>query len=377
MVRAVFQHKPASVYDDVPWAHYEFPRRYLSTVEATVGDLIIYYLPGKVPGRRDVMNYQAAARVEAVRSSPNVHDWYYAIIAPGSYLAFQRPVPRVMDRQVMESRFAQGPGRPASGGVNQSAVRALPEADFVRIVAAGLAEAGAAHAPGFAEAQIPFDGPAARGVIDSLLSRPLRNRAFRRQVLEAYDGTCAISGLSLRNGGGWMEVEAAHVRPVADDGPDDVRNGLALSSTLHKLFDRGLVTVADDMSILFSENKVPRDTRARLFDPSGQLRVPKYSHLRPHPDFLRYHRERVFGGGAAGRTRAERRGSALEIRTEMEHIAGHGTPAVSFAVVSPPRRRTGAAGAARGAAGAGRHRRRSGRGAEPRITVHRCRSGGA
>jgi putative restriction endonuclease len=42
-----------------------------------------------------------------------------------------------------------------------------------------------------------------------------------------------MTGLRIFNGSGRAEVQAAHIRPVADNGPDSVRNGLALSSTIH------------------------------------------------------------------------------------------------------------------------------------------------
>lgn len=69
-------------------------------------------------------------------------------------------------------------------------------------------------------------------------------------VLQAYGSRCAITGLRLINGGGRAEVEAAHIRPVEASGPDIVSNGIALSGTAHWMFDRGLISVADDLQIL-------------------------------------------------------------------------------------------------------------------------------
>ncbi|MGH6673150.1 MAG: HNH endonuclease [Xanthobacteraceae bacterium] len=42
-----------------------------------------------------------------------------------------------------------------------------------------------------------------------------------------------MTGLQIINGGGRAEVQAAHIRPVAAGGFDSVRNGLALSGTIH------------------------------------------------------------------------------------------------------------------------------------------------
>jgi putative restriction endonuclease len=140
-------------------------------------------------------------------------------------------------------------------------------------------------------AAAPFERP----VIERLISRPYRDIAFRRRVRAAYDHRCAMSGLRLRNGGGRPEVQAAHIRPVDRQGSDSVRNGLALSGTLHWMFDRGLLSVAEDHRILVSHNKVPRDVVDRLIAPGGRLILPADPRDHPHPDNLRWHREHVFG----------------------------------------------------------------------------------
>ena len=38
-------------------------------------------------------------------------------------------------------------------------------------------------------------------------------------------------------------LDAAHIRPHADDGPDHVSNGLLIRTDLHRLFEDGYVTV--------------------------------------------------------------------------------------------------------------------------------------
>ena len=113
---------------------------------------------------------------------------------------------------------------------------------------------------------------------------------------EAYDYRCAMSGLRLRNGGGRPEVQAAHIIPVEQSGSDSVRNGLALSGTLHWMFDRGLISVAEDgATILVSGNKVPGDVVDRLLSPDRRLIAPRDRRDAPHPGNLRWHRENVFG----------------------------------------------------------------------------------
>jgi putative restriction endonuclease len=90
-------------------------------------------------------------------------------------------------------------------------------------------------------------------------------------------------------------VEAAHIRPVAAHGPDSRRNGIALSRTLHWLFDRGIVSMENDGRILKADALIPPAV-AGILRPEGYARVPDRALDRPHPEFLRWHRENVFQG---------------------------------------------------------------------------------
>jgi putative restriction endonuclease len=114
-------------------------------------------------------------------------------------------------------------------------------------------------------------------------------------VRAAYSNRCAITGLRLINGGGRPEVQAAHIQPVASNGPDSVRNGLALSGTVHWMFDRGLISIGDDYKILVAKNHVPDDA-ARFLNQSGLINLPKDPTLYPNAHYLKFHRNEVFKG---------------------------------------------------------------------------------
>src|SRR6185312_864112 len=122
------------------------------------------------------------------------------------------------------------------------------------------------------------------------VSRIIRDRVFRRIVLRAYDLRCAISGLKLINGGGRAEVAAAHIRPVEAGGPDIVNNGIALSGTAHWMFDRGLISLADDLQILVSRQANDPDAVRAFINQSGHAFPPLRGSERPHPHFLHWHR---------------------------------------------------------------------------------------
>lgn len=214
------------------------------------------------------------------------------------YLEFDRPVPFREDGFFYESGLRKEDGSVNKGRFGRS-VRPLPDAEYSMILAAGF-ETGTAERERLRIREGVRRDPglldlADRPIIERLSRRPFRDRVFSTGIRRAYDNTCAVSGRRIINGGGRAEVQAAHIRPVHADGPESLRNGVALSSTFHWMFDRGLISIADDYSLLFKRNVVP-GTVLSLVNPDGQLRVPEQETDRSHRRFLEYHRERVFKG---------------------------------------------------------------------------------
>lgn len=297
MAFGVFIHRHDSVYDDSPAERYQFPRQYLGRVQACIGDWIIYYEPRKVSGTR---GYFAIARVQQVIPDPAAPGMFLAIIEPGSYLDFARPVPFADANGVVERGVLNEDGR--ISGRAQSAVRPISPADFDRILALGLDEHDALlprldqhdALSGFAEEQAPFVFKQERERLTLITSRPVRDRVFRRVVLRAYDERCAVTGLKLINGGGRAEVAAAHIRSVEANGPDIVSNGIALSGTAHWMFDRGLISLSDDLEILISRHANDPDGIRGFITKTGRAFAPTKPHERPHPHFLKWHRENCF-----------------------------------------------------------------------------------
>jgi putative restriction endonuclease len=187
-------------------------------------------------------------------------------------------------------------------GRSQSAVRPISPSDFNRILDLGLDarepllprvdEIGISS--GFQDEEAPFQFEHSRDRISYIGSRIVRDRIFRRIVLRAYDERCAITGLKLINGGGRAEVAAAHIRPVEANGPDVVNNGLALSGTAHWMFDRGLISLSDDLEILISRQVNALESVQGFINKTRRALPPRRQLERPHPHFLQWHREHCF-----------------------------------------------------------------------------------
>lgn len=127
-------------------------------------------------------------------------------------------------------------------------------------------------------------------------SRAFREGSHARQMRRACAGRRGLPGRALRDGGGHMQVEAAHILPVEQRRPDAVRNGLALSGMQHGMFDRGLVSADADHAILPARTGLAAERPGRLLIPERRLILPEHPARRPAPVFLRWHREHVFRG---------------------------------------------------------------------------------
>jgi len=297
MTFGVFIHRTDSIYDDVPSEQYQFPKQYLSRVQKCEGDWIIYLEPSKV---RNTKGYFAVAKVQAVIPDPRHEGMHLAIIEKNSYLDFGNPVPFRDDISIVERGLLNEKGR--MSGRAQAAVRPLSPEDFARIVELGLGKDedvlprtdSESSIDGFQEVQVEFQHPSVRDRVDQISNRAVRDRNFRKNVLRAYGNRCGITGLRLINGGGRAEVEAAHIRPVKDDGPDIVSNGIALSGTAHWMFDRGLVGLSDDLTILVSRQSNDLDAVKGMINPTGKLMVPNRLAEQPRREFVTWHREHCF-----------------------------------------------------------------------------------
>ncbi len=297
MAFGVFIHRTDSIYADVPSEQYQFPRQYLSRARRCEGDWIVYLEPTKV---RNSKGYFAVAKVQEIIPDPGHPEMYLAVIEPGTYLDFGDPVPFREHGTVLEQGLLNEQGR--ISGRAQAAVRPLSSTDFARIVGKGLGrvEDDAQRIdPGqpaydFPGARQPIHHLNARDRVNQLTSRVMRDRNFRKTVLRAYGKRCAITGLRLINGGGRAEVEAAHIRPVEYDGPDIVSNGIALSGTAHWMFDRGLVGLADDLTILVSRQTNDPETVRSMINGTGRLIPPGRRSEFPRSEFVGWHRENCF-----------------------------------------------------------------------------------
>lgn len=290
MAKGVFIHNPGTQYDDDPATRYHFPKMYLDRAKATVGDNILYYQSGYKGG------YTATAIIENIvpdPSDPNGH--FYANVVARSYVPFVKKVPFRLNGKLSNTFLDNGDGT-VNRGKQVWAIRPIPEKDYLKIVALAAADANelprlSVNDHEFAETQDEFIIDADRKTVEVILNKKVRSKLFRERVIDAYDKQCALTGMRFINGGGRAEVQAAHIKSVAADGPDSVNNGLALSGTIHWMFDRGLLSLSNDYEILVSRKVNNTDEVSRLINKDRRAILPKSHSDWPHPRYLEWHRD--------------------------------------------------------------------------------------
>ena len=160
--------------------------------------------------------------------------------------------------------------------------------------ATGIGHFGAGASPHQDIRQVAEIADAEGKVHKTTLQRP-RDAAFRQAVLKAYCERCAVCEFSVRLEGTVVAVEAAHIRWHNHAGPAVVRNGLALCSLHHRLFDRGAFGLDEGLVIRMSARTEGPGWRESLgrFDGARLPVVPTMNEERPAPEFLRWHRHQV------------------------------------------------------------------------------------
>ncbi len=123
-----------------------------------------------------------------------------------------------------------------------------------------------------------------------------RDSAFREMMLDAYGHQCAVCEFAVRIDDSPVAIEAAHIRWHSAAGPSEVRNGLALCSLHHNLFDYGAFTLLPDLKVFVSGAASGQGLQDALGKYHGAYLhiLPNDTQLRPASEFLSWHINEVF-----------------------------------------------------------------------------------
>jgi putative restriction endonuclease len=127
-----------------------------------------------------------------------------------------------------------------------------------------------------------------------ILIRPrLGQGAFRVSVTSVYQHRCTVTGERTL-----PILDAAHIRPYEEGGEHDVTNGLLLRTDIHRLFDKGYVTISSDGRFEVGQRlKADFENGRPYYAMHGQpIAPPRDPRSRPPREALEWHQSNRFLG---------------------------------------------------------------------------------
>jgi putative restriction endonuclease len=116
--------------------------------------------------------------------------------------------------------------------------------------------------------------------------------AFRLMVTDAYFRKCAITGEKTL-----PVLESAHIKPYSKSGPHFISNALLLRSDLHKLLDRGYITITEEYRVEVSRRIKQEYENGKEYLKLHGLKLstlPIRESDKPSKEFILWHNTKIF-----------------------------------------------------------------------------------
>lgn len=121
----------------------------------------------------------------------------------------------------------------------------------------------------------------------------LHQSFFHDAVISSYDSRCCVTGLPIPEC-----LVAGHIIPwsVNEHRRADPTNGVCMSATFDRLFESGLITIADDLSLCVSQRVrgLKDQAAAQLVSARHGKKIMPPSRFYPDRECLRWHRTNRF-----------------------------------------------------------------------------------
>lgn len=117
---------------------------------------------------------------------------------------------------------------------------------------------------------------------------------FRSAVFAAYDNRCCITGIATP-----QLLRASHIVPWSADPTlrTNPSNGLCLNALHDAAFDRGLISLTDDLELILSKSLIgsmPPSLFNEMFQSRAGLSIRVPERRKPRPEMVKHHRENIF-----------------------------------------------------------------------------------
>jgi HNH endonuclease len=253
-------------YDDDPTSHYSYDSNVANSRQVGVGDKLVFWDEVSLIGASTVASIDQRPGVKMISRCPECKTTNIAarktktprFRCDDCHAEFEVPVIDEVEVTVYQTDHQQGwvdlagllDGSTLRGltGYSQNSIRRIDWEQFASAVE--VAAGPTALTPvTIAQAQIIAGGRTTRQV-----SVRIGQPAFRAELVRRYGAVCAFTGPVPAE-----VLEACHLYSYAEVGRHDIEGGLLLRRDLHRLFDQGLLAVAQDGTIDVDDSLQPYD----------------------------------------------------------------------------------------------------------------------
>ncbi|MFY9177768.1 MAG: HNH endonuclease, partial [Caldicoprobacterales bacterium] len=129
---------------------------------------------------------------------------------------------------------------------------------------------------------------------EQIIRPRLGQGAFRIVVTEAYSRKCSITGERTL-----PVLDAAHIMPFSQKGPSITQNGILLRTDIHALFDKGYLTITDDLKVEVSRRLKEDYGNGKIYYPyhgKSLANLPLNKSDMPAKEFLQWHNQNIYLG---------------------------------------------------------------------------------
>ena len=129
---------------------------------------------------------------------------------------------------------------------------------------------------------------------EQLVKHRLGQGAFRVVVTETYHRECSITGEKTL-----PVLDAAHIKPFSENGPNISQNGILLRTDIHTLFDKGYITIDENYHVVVSKRlneDFGNGKEYYAYHGKELFNVPDKQIDLPGKEYLRWHNENVYLG---------------------------------------------------------------------------------
>lgn len=123
----------------------------------------------------------------------------------------------------------------------------------------------------------------------------VRGSLFKKTIPKVYDYTCSITGMKVESTHNIQMIDACHIYPFSISNDDTVTNGITLTPTLHRAFDRGLITINSNFVVRVSPTITKEESNFTISQFDGrQIILPVNEKFYPSQESLIWHNKEVF-----------------------------------------------------------------------------------